>query len=319
MPHGKIEKMKPTIKLTSILLSLGLPLTAQATCNRYQNDTFTLYLPATITVPDSLPVGSVITRQAFTGTAPAYNATCFLATRWINGRYPPNRDPRTGAYPTEAPGVGLSVRMTFAGGGNSAFELHSTPQYVFTGGAPSFTSAEAIFYKIGPVTTGTVPAGIFLENKWAKSSNSFRLQLGSPVRFIRPAATCDLATGDANRTITLPPIQASALNSAVSAGALNFELTANCTNATNVTFRFTGNPAVGNTTLFANTGSAGGVALWLYSRIGGVPQTISANGTRTVAVSGNRAVLLLGTAYHKNGSVSQGTLASTATVNITYN
>ena len=311
--------MKPTIQILSIVLILAVPISAQASCNRYQNDTFTLNLPATIAVPDSLPVGSVITRQAFTGSAPAYVATCFLATRWINGRYPPNRDPRTGAYPTEVPGVGVSVWMAFAGGGSAAFELHSTPQYLFTGGAPSFTSAEATFYKIGPVSTGTVPSGNFLEHKWAKSSNSFRLQLGSPVRFMRPAATCDLATGDANRTIALPTIKASALSNAVSAGALNFELTAICTNATGVTFRFTGTPAPGNNVLFANTGSAGGVALWLYSRTGGTSQTISHNGTRTVAVSGNRAVLPLGAAYYRNGTVRQGTLASTATVNITYN
>lgn len=309
--------MKPTRKYISTLLIFGFPIAAQATCPRYQNDTFTLNLPAIITVPDSLPVGGVITRQAFTGTAPVWNTFCLLATRWINGRYPNNHN--QGVHPTEVPGVGVAVRMAFGNGGNALFTLHNTPQTTFSGPSSSFTSAEATFYKIGPVTTGTVPPGYFFEQKWTKSSSTFRLQLGSPVRFIRPAATCDLATDDANRTITLPPIQASALNSAVSAGALNFELTANCTNATNVTFRFTGNPAVGNTTLFANTGSAGGVALWLYSRIGGVPQTISANGTRTVAVSGNRAVLLLGTAYHKNGSVSQGTLASTATVNITYN
>lgn len=125
--------------------------------------------------------------------------------------------------------------------------------------------------------------------------------------------------GDANRTITLPTIQARALNNADSAGALNFDLSANCSNATSVTFRFTGTPASGNNQLFANTGSAQGVALWLYSRTSGTTQTIAHNGSRTVAVSGNRAVLPLGAAYHRNGTVRQGTLASTTTVNITYN
>lgn len=99
-------------------------------------------------------------------------------------------------------------------------------------------------------------------------------------------------------------------------------MTANCSDATSVTFRFAGTPAPGHDALFANTGSAGGIGLWLYSRINGVAQTITANGTdssRTLVVSDNRAVLPLGAAYHKNGAVSQGTLASTATVNITYN
>ncbi len=309
--------MKPAIKLISIMLIFGLPLTAHATCGRYQNDTFTLNLPATIAVPDSLPIGSVIARQAFTGTAPVWNTVCFLATRWVNGRYPNNHN--QGVHPTEVPGVGVAVRMTFGNGGNALFTLHNTPQTTFSGPSSSFTSAEATFYKIGPVATGTVPSGSFFEQKWTKSSSTFRLQLGSPVRFIRPVATCDLATGDANRTITLPTIQARALNNADSAGALNFDLSANCSNATSVTFRFTGTPASGNNQLFANTGSAQGVALWLYSRTSGTTQTIAHNGSRTVAVSGNRAVLPLGAAYHRNGTVRQGTLASTTTVNITYN
>src|SRR5450830_208818 len=75
--------------------------------------------------------------------------------------------------------------------------------------------------------------------------------------------------------------------------------------------------------LFANTGSAGGVGLWLYSRINGVAQTITANGTdssRTVETSSNKAVLPLTAAYHKTGAaVTQGTLASAVTVSITYN
>ena len=105
----------------------------------------------------------------------------------------------------------------------------------------------------------------------------------------------------------------------VYAGVQNFDLTANCSNAANVTFRITGTPAVGNPLLFANTGTARGVSLWMYSRINGAPQTISNNDTRAVAVSSNRAVLPLSVAYHKNGTVSSGTLISSTTVNITYN
>ena len=146
--------------------------------------------------------------------------------------------------------------------------------------------------------------------------------LNNSIRFVNPASTCDLATGDVNRTITLPPIRVGDLRNAVSAGAYNFELTANCTGATNVTYRFSGTPAAGNAVLFANTGTAGNVGLWLYSRINGANQNIGANNTshtRTLVVSGNRAVLPLGAAYHRTGTATQGTLVSTATVNITYN
>ena len=172
---------------------------------------------------------------------------------------------------------------------------------------------------MGPVTDGTIPAGNLWEHRWIHTPEVYRLDLGNVVRFVRPAATCDLAAGDVNRTITLPTIQASALKDVVYAGVHDFELTAQCSDAANVTFRFSGTPAPGNPLLFDNTGTAGGVDLWLYSRLNGVPQTISANEERTVAVSGDRAVLPLSAAYHKNGTVSQGSLASTTTVNITYN
>jgi hypothetical protein len=313
-------KMKSPILLASTLLALGMPIAAQARCDRFQNDTFTLNLPANITVPDSLPVGSVITRQAFSGTAPAYFANCTVATHsGVFGRYSRLQDPATGAYHTEVPGIGLRITMTWAGGGPAAFALYNQGYQQVYGKIPSFTSAEATFYKIGPVTSGTVPSGMFWEKTWVIAPERFRLQLGSPVRFVRPAATCDLAAGDVNRTVTLPTIQASALKDVVYAGVQNFDLTANCSNAANVTFRITGTPAVGNPLLFANTGTARGVSLWMYSRINGAPQTISNNDTRTVAVSSNRAVLPLSVAYHKNGTVSSGTLISSTTVNITYN
>ncbi|MBO0493287.1 fimbrial protein [Pseudomonas sp. Marseille-Q1929] len=312
--------MKDFIPLACALLALGLPLAAEARCDRYQNDTFTLNLPATISVPDNLPIGSVITRQAFSGSAPAYFAYCRVAERsWILGRYQKLQDPSTGTYHTEVPGIGVRISMTWAGGRLSNFALYDQgPEYVH-GRIPSFTSAEATFYKIGPVTNSTLPSGRFWEKKWATVPDRVLLQLGNSVSFIRAPATCDLEAGDVNRTITLPEVRVRDFDSAISAGAHDFELTANCSDASDVTLRFTGTPAPDNPTLFANTGSAGGVALRLYSRLSGTPQTISANDTRTVIVTGNRAVLPLGAAYHKSGPVSQGTLASTATVTITYN
>lgn len=312
--------MKYCIKLALTLLALGLPLSAQAWCDRYPNSTLSLNTPATISVPDSLPIGGIILDQALNGSAPAFIAECYRVTnRHLTGRYPDNRYPGSRVYRTEVPGVGLRIVMTWADGRTAAyFAIHSgPPQYTYAGKYPSFTSARAILYKMGPITTGTIPSGNFWSYKFSTSPDTFRLNFGNSIRFVRAAATCDLATGDVNRTIPLPTIQTSALKDVVYAGEHNFDLTANCTNTANVTFRFTGTPAPGNNLLFANTGTAGGVALWLYSRSNG--QTINNGATRTVAVSGNRAVLQLGAAYHKNGTVSQGTLVSTATVNITYN
>jgi type 1 fimbria pilin len=178
---------------------------------------------------------------------------------------------------------------------------------------------QAEFYKTGPVTTGELAAGGLFDQRWNGNSGRVYVQLNNSIRFVNPAPTCDLAAGDVNRTIGLPTIRASALRDVSSAGASNFELTANCSNASSVTFRFTGTPASGDAARFANTGSARGVGLWLYSRVGGSNQTISNGNTRVVTVSGNRAVLPLGAAYWKNGTVTQGSLSSTTTVAITYN
>ena len=319
--------MKYSIKLVSTLLVLSLPITVQAACDRYPNSALGLALPATITVPQSLPVGGIIIRRAFTETAPAFTIYCATATpRTFTGRYTTSvQVPGAGvlAHPTNVPGVGVRVMVRNSNGLIYPHSLISTSG-VDPGGTTHYSnvSAEAIFYKIGPVTNETLYAGNLLYDRWGFQEGYFSLGLSNSARFVTPAATCDLAAGDANRTITLPAIQTSALKDAVYAGEHNFELTANCTNASNVTFRFSGQPAVTDPWRFANNGTAGGASLWLYSRINGVKQTIRADGTdsvRTVVVSGNRSVLPLGAAYFKNGTVSQGTLISSATVNITYN
>lgn len=314
--------MKLSITLISTLLLFGLPIAAQAACDRYQNDTLTLNLPATITVPDSLPVGGEIISAAFSGTAQSFIMNCPTWTLLtITGRYQKKDPGYLPAYSTEVPGVGVRLRLTDAQGLNAPFGMHNQ-QTQFTGSTPSFIAAQLTFHKTGPVTDGTVPAGAIRVHHMDTIHQTFTLLIGNAIRFVRPAATCDLATGDVNRAISLPPINVSTLQQATFAGEHHFDLTANCNGASNVTFVFSGAPAPGNDRLFANTGTADGVALWLYSRLNGNAQTISPSGpenTRTVPVSGNQAILPLGAAYHKNGTVSQGTLVSIATVNITYN
>lgn len=313
--------MKHSIQLISTLLALVLPIAAHASCERYMNSTLTLNLPATITVPANLPVGGEIISGAFSGTAPAFFAVCWASHLRITGRFH-TTPPIPPYYRTEAPGVGARLRITDARGVANFYGMHTQPGTPGSGTMSSFTAAQLTLYKIAPVAEGVVPAGEIWSAKRDRRPDGFTLQLGNAVRFVTPAATCDLATGDVNRTISLDPIKVSAFQNTPFAGTRHFELTANCSNATNATFRFSGTPAPGNNLLFANTGTADGVALWLYSRINGVDQTIPANGTdntRTLAVSDNRAVLPLSAAYHKNGTVSQGTLASTVTVNITYN
>ncbi|OPA94543.1 fimbrial protein [Pseudomonas fluorescens] len=319
--------MKYVNKLIAPLL-LGLPIAAEAACDRYANARNDVSFATIITVPENLPVGSLITSQPFGGDFPYVLATCPSATSVIaTGRFTEESislPGLNGIFRTNIAGVGLRVSAVVPGGDpvvqlrNEAF-IYPPGQYVHDA-----RSMRAEFYKLGPVSNGTFPAGTLVEKKW-NGNLWHHLFLNNSIRFVNPAATCDLAAGDVNRTIALPNIKISDLTDTTSAGAANFELTANCNsvaNASTVTFHFTGTPDATDPSRFANTGTAGGISLWLYSRIGGANQTIRADGTdsaRAVAVSNNRAVLPLGAAYFKTGTVSQGTLASTATVNITYN
>lgn len=135
--------------------------------------------------------------------------------------------------------------------------------------------------------------------------------------------TCNLAAGDVSRTITLPEIKISDFGGNTHAGIFNFEISADCeADISNVSFVFNGTADTSNGMLFRNTGTSGGTALWLLSQVPNQP--IPANGTpaqrtRTIATSGNKAVLPLRVAYHKNGEpVTKGTLESTVQVSITY-
>ncbi|MDQ0651169.1 fimbrial protein [Pseudomonas cedrina] len=139
------------------------------------------------------------------------------------------------------------------------------------------------------------------------------------------AGTCNLAAGDVSRTINLPAIKISDLDASAYAGAVNFDISADCeSDIRNVTFLFTGTASSGNAALFSNTGTSRGIGLWLAHRTT-TNSTIPANGTpaqrsRTVATSNSKALLPLLAAYYKTGeAITKGSLASAVTVSITYN
>lgn len=313
--------MKHSIKLVLTMLALGLPHAVYAACDRYANVENSVSFPATINVPAILPVGALITSQAFGGPYPIITMNCNTSvTSTVIGQL--GAPFRTGIYQTSVAGIGMRVWGIFNTGLSNTLRLDNHSSILPPGPKQhNYTALRAEFYKTGPVGNGTLAAGRIIELTF-NGNRVHRLTLNTAIRFVDPATTCDLAAGDVNRTITLPDVQLRDFDAAITAGARNFELTANCTSASNVTFRFSGPPAANDDWRFANTGTAKGIGLWLYSRLGGVNQTLRANGTdsaRTIAVSGNRAVLPLGAAYFKTGTVSQGTLVSTATVNITYN
>ena len=236
-------------------------------------------------------------------------------------------------YPTGMPGIGIVFRTngdTQVGAHNIVTGiLSNTTQRTYSQTNPAAsnkTYAYEINYRLiktGVIASGGIVPRVIARTWWEPTPSNFdpreyNILLGRGT-IIAPVPTCNLAMGDVNRTVPLDPIRLSNFTGTWLAKK-TFDISADCNNASNVTFRFTGTPASGNSAIFASTGTARGVGLWLYSRIGGVEATLSHNGSRTVAVSGTRAVLPLGAAYHKTtGTVTKGSLASTVTVNITYN
>lgn len=237
-------------------------------------------------------------------------------------------------YPTGMPGIGIVVRTN----GNTQVGAYN----IFTGirsnitqrtysqvnpAASNRTYAYEVDYRLiktGAIAAGNIVPRILARTWWEPVPSHFdpreyNILLGRGT-IIAPVPTCDLAVGDVNRTVTLDTVRLSNFTGTWLAKK-TFDISANCRNASNVTFRFTGTPATGNAAIFHNNGgTATGVGLWLYSRIGGAEATLSHNGSRTVTVSSDRAVLPLGAAYHKTtGTLTKGTLVSTVTVNISYN
>ncbi|MGY2183647.1 fimbrial protein [Pseudomonas agarici] len=236
-------------------------------------------------------------------------------------------------YPTGMPGIGIVFRTN----GGTRVGAHNTLTGIQSNNTQRTYSQTNlavhgdnygydITYRL--IKTGTLSSGNIVPRTIARTWWEPRPVSANPYEFnitlgrgtiIVPTPTCDLAVGDVNRTVPLDTVRLSNFTGTWLAKK-TFDISANCRNASNVTFRFSGTPATGNAALFRSTGTAAGVGLWLYSRIGGVETTLSNNGSRTVPVSSNRAVLPLGAAYHKTtGTLTKGTLISTVTVNISYN
>ncbi|MGL4602840.1 MAG: fimbrial protein [Iodobacter sp.] len=149
----------------------------------------------------------------------------------------------------------------------------------------------------------------------------FKVNINGSINII--PKTCELRVGDINRTLTLPTVAAGSLPDIGSkAGRSNFELSAgNCSaGLKNAKFTFYGTPDNNNNTLFANSGTAKGVAIHLGTRIDN--KTIAANGVnndRVADINSGSVELPLFVEYMRTDTVSAGTVLSTVTFNIDYN
>lgn len=137
--------------------------------------------------------------------------------------------------------------------------------------------------------------------------------------------TCSLSTADQNRTVTLPTMSVKDMPASGKAAESTtpFDLTVEDCPAgiTSAIFTFAGTPDPTDGLRFRSTGTAPGVAIELESADD--ERTIGANGTdnaRTVAISGDQAVLRLAASYwHLPGvALKSGSVRAVATVEVTY-
>ncbi|WP_409319256.1 fimbrial protein [Pseudomonas sp. KCJK9016] len=342
MKHCPLFRRVPLKPLTSLLL-LAVSGQAYSDCTPVQVNTAEQVISfRTISILKPISSGAEIGYN--NSTFPRVITGCESAPNWNNAQVhmrgvknPTGTWDFNGVYPTGVPGIGYTVTSMYSGRGGAA-KMTTGPSSagVLVDFYQSFQgvnlSHQVVLRATSNINPGTykIPRQVIALYR-SRPFNATSID-GSPgassnlvldeISVIVKNQTCDLAAGDTNRTITLDPVKRSEFVGQ-SAGKKQFEISANCTDRGNVTFRFSGTPVTGDAWRFANTGTAKGINVWLYSRIAGTEQTITANGdnnSRTIAISNGKAVLPLGVAYFNQtaGSVNAGTVASTATVNITY-
>ncbi|UUQ67734.1 fimbrial protein [Pseudomonas fuscovaginae UPB0736] len=162
-------------------------------------------------------------------------------------------------YPTGMPGIGI----VFKTNGNTQVGAHNTitgiqsnitqRRYSQTNlSASNKTYAYEIDYRLiktGSISSGNIIPRVIARTWWEPVPTNFdpreyNILLGRGT-IIAPLPTCDLNVGDTNRTITLDTVRLSNFTGNWLAKK-TFDISANCRNASNVTFRFTGTPATGH-------------------------------------------------------------------------
>jgi type 1 fimbria pilin len=136
--------------------------------------------------------------------------------------------------------------------------------------------------------------------------------------------TCQWSVAsDADRTVALDPIQASALPASGATGFKTFSLTLNqCSpGLTSAEFAFSGTPDPRDPLRYQSSGTATGVAIELQSADGATIGANGTNNTRTTPITADQTSLNLRAAYWRLSgvAVSGGTVKSVATVTISYN
>lgn len=311
--------------------------TALAACSRRMSDIYLSSRTLTLTSPNSVPIGSLIPTKE---SLPTFtNQTVFFCNgERVKETIIPylTKVDTYGSYAVFAsgvPGVGL------------IFDI-SDPNYPFRAMSGAWEQVMAELPTIADVGSkvrmrlvriaGTIPSGqstitqrlvttVRLDVLADIPANRNSIWL-SPWTLNVTSPTCNLAVGDVDRKITLQPAKADDFTGQPTVGRQEFELTADCNADTSVaTFAFTGTPYPGDGAYFANTGTAKGIGVSLFSRIGGTDQAIRADGTsntRSINIAAGKAVVPLGVSYrHVNPAeaIVQGDVSAVVSVDLTYN
>ncbi|MCC7634890.1 fimbrial protein [Stenotrophomonas rhizophila] len=330
-------KSNRLLVMSLLAIAVAVPGTALAACTRKQSDVYIASRTLTLTGPNAVPVGSLIpTRESLPSVD--FATVFFCDGDRVNEFMSPalTKVGTYGAYGVFASGVA---------GVGLIFDI-SDPNYPLRAVTGAYSQPMAELPGVANVgsrarvrlvrTAGTIPSGrstisqrrvafIRLEMLDDIPANRNTMWL-SPWTLNVTSPTCNLAVGDVDRPIRLAPAKPQDFVGQASVGRTEFELTADCNaDASVATFAFNGTPYSGDGAYFANTGTARGVGVALFSRVGGTDQAIRADGTgntRNVNVSAGRAVLPLGVSYrHVNAAeaIVQGGVSAVVSVDLTYN
>ncbi|NWK77834.1 fimbrial protein [Aquitalea sp. LB_tupeE] len=240
-------------------------------------------------------------------------------------------------YTTSVPGIGYAVGLeptNFCLGNGVYWVPFTTCKVPVSGTTTATFNAKLHFqlYRIGTISNANSITifrnnfGIYEYNLWDGNVTKV-LTYQSSLPFNMTVNTCSLQSNSISN-ITLPQITSNALPSINSrAGMTQFRLMVNCPNNTNLNITFTDNNNIGQTTNIltpATTSTAKGVGVQLQYNgtiISFGPDSAEPGTTNQIVLNSNLTGVQsfpFTASYIRTGTVTPGTLSSTATFTLSY-
>lgn len=333
-PRAQRERFRMPAKslamLALALLLLTLAGRARADCdytNRPGSVTFTP--PATITLPNNPPIGTILWTSSPISPASYPTLRCVNTTNSgvvnLIGGAPGSDDT---LFPSNV--AGLSYRLLHP---DASSPLQAYPNETISPGTYDFSVAAALQLVVtGTITPGSVLTGGQLA-QWnvdmclfaGESSNCKQPQGPKPVEVFNTSSITFVApacTGN-SPTVTLPTVYASAFTgTGTTTGQTPFTVQLTCTAASTVSITLSPGQSVGldSSGVTGSTGTSQKVGVQLLQADGSTPIQFGNAYPAATTPSGNSAPSLIFYArYYQTGSpVVPGTVTATATYILTY-